>query len=177
MESQEVIDFCLKHYKLVGEDIYIAEGKYAGKKVKVKPYISSNSLRQKVGFYINGKDGKVTSIYLHRLYFLLYNGYLPEVVDHKFHNTLDNRKDNIRPATRKQNMYNMKKKENTKSKFKGVSIKIKNNKYKTISGYIKKDNKQIHLGCFETEIEAAKAYNKAATEYFGEFACLNQIEE
>ena len=36
---------------------------------------------------------------------------------------------------------------------------------------------QIYLDCFDTPEEAAKAYNKEALKYFGDFAVLNEIEE
>jgi hypothetical protein len=38
---------------------------------------------------------------------------------------------------------------------------------------IGKNKKCYYFGCFEDEIEAAKVYDKAALELFGEFALLN----
>ena len=58
----------------------------------------------------------------------------------------------------------------TTSKYKGV---WKESKWRT---GIRHNYKTIHLGSFETEAEAARAYNAKATELFGEFANLNIVE-
>lgn len=54
--------------------------------------------------------------------------------------------------------------------YKGVSWKKDICKWTAKIGV---DYKSIYLGCFENEIEAAKAYDEAAMKYHGEFACLN----
>jgi hypothetical protein len=43
--------------------------------------------------------------------------------------------------------------------------------------YITLNNKSKHLGYFKSEVEAARAYNIAAVELFGDFAHLNQIPQ
>jgi hypothetical protein len=94
------------------------------------------------------------------------------VVDHINHNGLDNRKANLRPATRAQNNYNrlaIKRKGST-SKYKGVAWKKDKNKWRARIHF---NGKLIFLGYFKDEIQAAKAYDKAAKKYYGQFACLN----
>lgn len=89
------------------------------------------------------------------------------VVDHINGNTLDNRRENLRICTPRENSRNRKKRTISKNKYKGVA----NSNGKFIARI------EIHLGTFENEIDAAKAYNEAAKNLFGDFAKLNFIEE
>jgi hypothetical protein len=94
------------------------------------------------------------------------------VVDHINHNGLDNRKANIRPATRAQNNFNrlIAKGKNSSSKYKGVSWKKDRKKWRA---RIHVNGRYKFLGYFKEEKQAAKAYDEAAKKYHGEFASLN----
>ena len=76
-------------------------------------------------------------------------------VDHININKLDNRIENLRVATCSQNTRNQNKKKNCSSKYRGVSLE--NNKWRA---QISIDGKKKHLGSFDNEEEAAKAYKK-----------------
>lgn len=93
-------------------------------------------------------------------------------VDHINHQTLDNRRCNIRLCTRSQNLQNMRKKSEATSKYKGVDWCETRGRWRA---QIKFDGKEIHLGYFANEGVAAKVYNKAAQQHFGEFAFLNDV--
>ena len=90
------------------------------------------------------------------------------VIDHINRNKLDNRLENLRIITSRENSYNRTKSSTSNNKYKGV-IK-RNNKY---IASITKDGKKKEIGGFETEEEAAKVYDMMAQELFGEFAGLN----
>ena len=102
-----------------------------------------------------------TKIRLHR--FLVYS---PHDLDHENGRGLDNRKQNLRPATRSQNMANMK----PTGRFKGITFHERLKKYEASVGHF---GKKHYLGVFDTPEEAAKAYDRKAIELFGEFAWLN----
>ena len=95
-------------------------------------------------------------------------------IDHINRNKLDNRRCNLRIATRSQNNANRRSFANSKSQYKGV---VKSKKTGWWEAAIRKDGKQISLGSYETEIAAASAYNDYARRMWGEYAVLNDIEE
>ena len=98
-----------------------------------------------------------------------------ENVDHKDGHGLNNQKDNLRPASHGQNRQNtFKQRGPNTSIYKGVSWCKSTSKWKV---WITLNDRKFYLGSFKSEIAAAKVYNKAAKELFGEFANLNIFEE
>jgi len=114
-----------------------------------------------VGGYIDGKN-----ISLHRFLTGAPKG-MP--VDHANGDGLDNRRSNIRVCTPSQNGANKKGSGKT-SRYKGVWYVKRLGRW---SASIKHNQKAKSLGYFETEQEAARAYDVAALEAFGDFALLN----
>jgi len=106
-------------------------------------------------------------IYMHRV---IANTPGHMVCDHINHNGLDNRKENLRNCTIKQNIANSRPRRNSTSKYKGVAWSKRRKKW-FVS--IQTDGKTIHLGYFEDEDEAGRAYDDAAKKYQGEYANLN----
>jgi hypothetical protein len=112
---------------------------------------------------------KTIGIKMHRIIIRASDG---KQVDHINKNTLDNRKCNLRICTPFQNSGNQSKQKNNTSGYKGVTY------YKSLQKWqagIQINGRSIHLGRFENKEDAARAYNEAATKYFGEFAQLNVI--
>lgn len=91
-------------------------------------------------------------------------------VDHINNDGLDNRRHNLRRCSHTQNMQNRVIHRNNKSGFKGVWFC--SHRWRVA---IRVNNKPVHLGYYDDKIDAARAYNKAASAYFGEFAKLNQL--
>lgn len=126
--------------------------------------------RQKV--YIRSWDKvKKRKVFLHRIIMGVTNSNLQ--VDHINGNTLDNRKENLRICSHRQNVLNREKHKNNTSGYKGVSIN-KNTSFPWKAS-IGVNKKRIYLGQFSTAEEAAKAYNEAALKYFGEYARINKL--
>lgn len=117
--------------------------------------------------YVRGVvDSKL--VYLHK--FLL-NEYELDV-DHKNGNGLDNQRDNLRRASKSNNMCNISLRSDSTSGFKGVSYDKTRGTYRA---YITYKGKTRNLGRFYSAERAAQEYNIAAMRYHGEFAVLNEV--
>lgn len=115
------------------------------------------------------KNGKRTSQRMHRIVNQTPDGMQ---TDHRNHNTLDNRKDNLRTCTALQNNKHGTSRKNSTSKYLGVHWDKKSRKWRA---NIRVNRILIHLGYYDSEEDAALFYNKAAEKYHGEFASLNEI--
>lgn len=106
-------------------------------------------------------------VYMHRLILGCGAG---EECDHRNGCGLDCRRENLRKCTHQQNQCNQKKHRGGTSPYKGVSWYPRDGKWRAIAG-------DKFLGYFTSEIDAARAYDEAASEMFGDFARLNDVKE
>jgi len=123
-------------------------------------------------FYCMNVKGEEKTLYLHRIIMGITDTTL--CIDHIDGNGLNNQKNNLRVCSNKENLRNRKIGKNNKSGFKGVCWRKCLKKWRAC---IKVNMKSKYLGHFDNILDAASAYNKAATMYFGEFAKLNKIPE
>lgn len=114
-----------------------------------------------------GKRPHRRSEYMHRVILGVPDGL---EADHINGDSLDNRRCNLRLATRQQNGRNRRAQSNNASGYSGVFLNRVSNKWQA---YIVVDRHTRYLKRFDTPEEAARAYDGAARQLFGEFARLN----
>ncbi len=112
------------------------------------------------------RGGKWRNIRMHREIIKVPEGM---VIDHINGNGLDNRKVNLRAATIAENGWNSRKRK-SKSKYRGVWWQKQLKKWRVEIWF---NGNRKHIGYFENVREAAKAYDRAARKYHGQFAALN----
>jgi hypothetical protein len=121
--------------------------------------------------YVIGRGEDKKLVLLHR-YIMKYYG--DDFIDHINNNPLDNRKENLRILNAQQNSQNKVSNKTSTSKYVGVSFNTKNKKWVAT---ISVNNKKIHLGSFNDEIEAAKTRDIATKEHYAEFGNYNFADE
>jgi len=121
------------------------------------------------GRNVQRSDGSRTTVYMHSVI----TGY--SFTDHRNGNGLDNRRDNLRKSNRQKNNYNQKNRSaRGTSRFIGVHWNRRDRKWYAI---IRINHKRKHLGVFDDEDDAARAYDRAAYSRDSEFVHLNFPEE
>ena len=120
-------------------------------------------------YYYVRIEGKLYPV--HRIIYKMLNPEWDEetLIDHiKHSNPPNNNIKNLREASHQQNIFNKRPKDNRYTKFKGIT-KRKNNWVAQITY----NKKHYHIGSYESEEDAAKAYDNKASELFGKHAFLN----
>lgn len=116
--------------------------------------------------YVIGSDGK-RSVRFHRL---VMNVSPSSVVDHINGDPKDCRKCNLRIVSQHQNCMNHSLNKNSTTGYKGVCF---DKRYQKYFAHIHPNRKMVFLGYFDSPVDAALAYDRAASFYFGEYAKLN----
>jgi hypothetical protein len=146
-------------------------------------YTGWYTLRQSNGkLYVRGYDksryvAKVRKQKIVSLHRIIMGVNDPKIlIDHADHDTLNNRKSNLRLCTQAQNQQNRSGIASHKksSQYRGVFKRELVNGISWRAG-IRYNGKWNTLGHFKDEITAAKVYNEAAKKFFGEFASLNPV--
>ena len=140
-------------------------------KLKWKNHYSRSDRNGQYAGSINGKGYYCVTINnksfrVHRLIWLYHNDYLPDIIDHKDGNKLNNRIENLREATIQQNSSN-KSGLGSNTGFKGVRWVQSRKKYKA---QITHDGVYYYLGLFSNLEEAVEVHRKKNLELNGEFA-------
>lgn len=150
------------HTAIIDKDFHDEFKKYSW---FVQPMVKQNNKK----FYVrtNNKEFRSGYIFLHRLVIGAKSG---EEVDHINGDTLDNRRENLRICTRKENARNREIPSNNSSGLKGVSYCKRTRRFRA---YIRHNRIQRHLGYFSTAREAGAAYDRAALKLFKNFAKVN----
>ncbi len=117
------------------------------------------------------RNGKSMVVFMHREIMRPPKG---KVTDHANGNRLDNTRANLRNITHRQNQHNKKKQRGASSIYKGVSYSKWARRWQA---RVTCGKERFHLGYFDSEVEAARAYDRVAVGMFGEFARLNFPEE
>lgn len=150
--KEDYVEVVLENCKQPNEVVALVDYEDLPKLIKYKWRLS------KQGYAINRQIG-----YMHRV---VLDSPKEKEVDHIHHNTLDNRKSQLRLCTRSQNSMNRRHQSNSTTKIKGVYKCSQTGKYAceiTVGG------RRIWLGRHSSLEKAKQVRNEAEIKYFGEY--------
>jgi hypothetical protein len=142
-----------------------------------KKIIYGNTRRKvgdKVGYVVN--EGYVVakikgkSYLVHRLIYMMHNGYIPDQIDHIDSNPANNKIENLRNVTGSQNCMNKKISKRNSSGYKNIHYVKAINKWRV---QIKIKGKPLSFGCYEDVELADLVAQEVRNKYAGEFARHN----
>jgi len=108
--------------------------------------------------------------YLHQIIYLMHHGMLPDRIDHQDGDSLNNKIENLRPASQSENIANSQLSKSNTSGYKGV-IRVTGPRIgEKWAAQITVDGRCLRLGRYTNKEDAAKAYADAALHYFGKFS-------
>lgn len=156
----------------MSKQIPLSQGKFATVDDADYDWLAKHKWSYDPKGYAMRRSANVT-IYMHRV---VLNASGPALVDHVNGDGLDNRRENLRVVTTAQNNYNRHPEKRPKtSQYKGVSLNRKVNRWQA---HIKKgDEYRRYLGLYDSEQDAARAYNAAARHLFGPYAYINDVPD
>ena len=149
-------DYIIGYTSNTNKELYIDTDDY--NKIKNHTWYENDS-----GYALTRIDYKL--VRMHRLILNLEEGNQEIGVDHINHNTLDNRKINLRIVNRQKNSMN--------KNSKGITYQQDREKW---VAQIKKDNKTYYLGRFDNKEDAINARKQAEEELFGEYSYDNSLK-
>ena len=148
-----------------GQDVFLDDEDYERLKT-YKYYLHKKGY----AYRFESQNGRKKAIYMHHDVVGKEEG---KVVDHINREKLDNRRENLRHISNRNNIVNSPKpKVKSTSIYKGVSW---NKVAKGWHAHIRDNGKRRTLGLFSTEESAAIAYNEAVKKVFGEYGYLNDV--
>jgi len=113
------------------------------------------------------EQGARKRVYLHRW---LLDAQPGQLVDHIDGNPLNNRRSNLRLATRSQNQANRRRNRSSRSRYKGVTWHTRQQRW---MARLQVNGRRITIGYYADPLQAAYEYDAFARTYFGEYARVN----
>lgn len=152
-----------KYFAMVDDEDYewLSRFNWHVKKTRWTNYAARNTERDKI-------TRKQKSIKMHREILGIVDSNIDG--DHIDFNGFNNQRNNLRVSTEAQNACHTRSRVGSTSKFKGVCWREMDKKW---YAQISINKKVIHIGRYDSQEEAARAYDRKAIELHGEFAVLN----